>query len=175
MGRVGFDVQRGPFIFGIVGEGGKSEISDSVSAFSTTPAFYTMTRDLKYNAGLRALLGYTPNNRTLSYATGGGAYGRVRNSFATSNTTNSFTVSGDSDARGFSAGGVEPKLGKNLSVGLEYLYTDLNGDKGRVRVGAGTAPATNPFLLASAGGTDLQRSDSHFRWHAIRAVATFRF
>ena len=176
MGRVGFDIQRGPIVFGIVGEGGRAEIRDSVSAFSTTPAFYTMTRDLRYNAGLRARLGYTPNNTTLFYATGGGAYGRVRNSFTTSNTANSFTVSGNSDAWGYAAGGgVEQKIGKKFSIGLEYLYSDLNDNKGRVRVGTGTAPATNPFLLAGAGGTDFQRSDNRFRWHAIRAVATFRF
>jgi outer membrane immunogenic protein len=176
MGRVGFDIQRGPIVFGIVGEGGRSEIRDSVSAFSTTPASYTMTRDLRYNAGLRARIGYTPNNSTLFYATGGGAYGKVRNTFSTSNTANSFTVSGNSDAWGYAGGGgVEQKIGRNFSIGLEYLYTDLNDNKGRVRVGAGTAPATNPFLLAGAGGTDFQRSDNRFRWHAMRAVATFRF
>jgi outer membrane immunogenic protein len=175
MGRVGFDIQRGPIVFGIVGEGGRSEIRDSVSAFSTTPASYTMTRDLRYNAGLRARIGYTPNNSTLFYATGGGAYGKVRNTFSTSNTANSFTVSGNSDAWGYAGGGgVEQKIGKNFSIGLEYLYTDLNDNKGRVRVGAGTAPATSPFLQGGAG-TDFQRSDNRFRWHAMRAVATFRF
>jgi outer membrane immunogenic protein len=176
MGRVGFDIQRGSVVFGIVGEAGVSEIRDGVAAFSSTPAQYTMIRDLKFNGGLRARVGYTPNNSTLFYATGGGAYGKVRNSFNTSNTANSFTLNGDSDAWGFGAGGgVEQKIGKNFSVGVEYLYTDLYNDKARVRVGPGTAPATNPFLLANAGGTDFKRSDPHFRWHAIRAVATFRF
>ena len=176
MGRVGFDIQRGPIVFGIVGEGGRSEIRDSVSAFSTTPAFYTMTRDLRYNAGLRARIGFTPNNTTLFYATGGGAYGKVRSSFSTSNTANSFFGTNSNDAWGYAGGGgVEQKLGKNFSIGLEYLYTDLNDNKGRIRVGPGTAAATNPFLLAGAGGTDFQRSDNRFRWHAMRAVATFRF
>ncbi len=176
MGRVGFDIQRGSVVFGVVGEAGVSEIRDGVAAFSSTPAQYTMIRDLKFNGNLRARLGYTPNNSTLFYATGGGAYGKVRNTFNTSNTTNSFTTNGDSDAWGFAAGGgVEQKLGKNFSVGVEYLYTDLYNDKARVRVGPGTAPATNPFLIANAGGTDFKRSDPHFRFHAIRAVATFRF
>ena len=176
MGRVGFDIQRGPIVFGVLAEGGRSEIRDSVSAFSTTPASYTMTRDLRYNGGVRARIGYTPNNATLFYGTGGGAYGRVRNSFSTSNTANSFTTNGSKDAYGYAAGGgVEQKLGKHFSVGLEYLYTDLYDNKGRVRVGAGTAPATNPFLLAGAGGTDFSRGDPHLRWHAIRATATFRF
>lgn len=176
MGRIGFDIQRGSVVFGIVGEGGKSYIEDSVAAFSTTPAQYTMTRNLRYSAGLRARIGYTPNNRTLMYATGGGAYGKVRNRFSTSNTANSFTTNGSQDAWGYAVGGgIEQKIGSNFSIGLEGLYTDLYDDKARVRVGPGTAPATNPFLLGNAGGTDFRRSDPHFRYTAVRAVATFRF
>jgi len=176
MGRIGFDIQRGNMVFGIVGEAGRSQTRDGVAAFSSTPAQYTMIRDLRWNANLRARAGYTPNNTTLFYVTGGGAYGKVRNSFNTSNTANSFTTNGAQDAYGFAAGGgVEQKLGRNFSVGLEYMYTDLYDNKARVRVGPGTAPATNPFLLANAGGTDFRRSDPHFRWHAVRAVVNFRF
>jgi outer membrane immunogenic protein len=176
MGRIGFDVQRGPVVFGLVGEGGRAEIVDRVSAFSVTPAFYTLSRTLDYNASVRARLGYTPNNSTLFYATGGGSYGRIHNYVTSSNTANSFTTNGKQDAWGYSAGGgVEQKLGKNFSIGMEYLYTDLNDDKSRTQVGAGTAPATNPFLLGSMGGTTFRRSDEGFRWHSIRAVANFRF
>jgi outer membrane immunogenic protein len=173
--RVGFDVQRSAFVFGVMGEFGKAEINDSVSAFSTTPAFYTMTRSLRYNAGVRARAGFVAGPSTLFYATGGGAYGRIRNSFTTSNTANSFATNGSKNAFGYSVGGgVEQKLGRNFSIGLEYLYTDLKDDKARVAVGAGTAPATNPFLLAGAG-TDFRRSDENFRWHSARVTAAFRF
>jgi len=175
MGRVGFDVQHGPIVFGLVGEGGRAEITDRVSAFSTTNS-YTLSRSLDYNASVRARIGFTPNNSTLFYATGGGSYGRIHNYVSTSNTENSFTTNGKQDAWGYSAGGgVEQKLGKNFSIGMEYLYTDLNDNKSRVQVGPGTAPATSPFLLGNAGGTTLRRSDEGFRWHSIRAVATFRF
>lgn len=176
MGRIGADTQRGKFVIGFVGEIGKTEIRDSVSAFSTTPAFYTMTRELRWNAAIRGRVGYTPNNSTLFYGGFGPAYGRIRNTFATSNTANSFAVSGGTDAWGYNAaGGVEQKLGKHFSIGMEYAYTELNDNKARINVGAGTAPATNPFLLAGAGGTDFRRSDTQFRWHSIRATATFRF
>ena len=40
--------------------------------------------------------------------------------------------------------------------------------------GPGTAPPTNPFLLDS-GGTDIQRSGSHFRTHSVRGTLSFRF
>ena len=176
MGRIGADYQRGNIVIGIMGEAGKTEIRDSVSAFSTTPAFYTMTRELRWNAAIRGRLGYTPNSSTLFYGAFGPAYGRMRDTFATSNTTNSFALSGKNDAWGYSAaGGVEQKIGKNFSVGLEYAYTDLEANRARVAVGPGTAAATNPFLLGGAGGTDLRRSDGNFRWHSIRATAMFRF
>ena len=176
MGRVGFDIQRGNIVFGVVGEFGRAEVRDFSTGYSTTPASYTLGRDLRYNAGLRARIGYTPNGTTLFYGTGGGAYGRVRNYIATTNTANTFTTNGQQDAWGYGAGGgVEQKLGEHFSIGLEYLYTDLYDDKSRVRVGAGTATATNPFLLGGAGGTDFRRSDPHFRWHSIRATAAFRF
>lgn len=174
--RLGWDFQFGNVVAGVVAEGGKSDIRDSVSGFSTTPAFYTMTREIDWNAGLRARLGYAAGGKTLFYATGGGAYAKIDHSFATSNTVNSFTGRGKSNAWGWAAGGgVEQKLGRNFSLGVEYLYTSLKDDNYTVRAGAGTAPATNPFLLAGAGGTDFVRSDDKFNHHAIRATAAFRF
>lgn len=174
--RLGWDFQFGNIVAGVVLEGGKTNITDSVSAFSTTPAFYTMTREIDWNAGLRARLGYAAGGKTLFYGTGGAAYARVEHSFATSNTANSFTESGRSGAWGWAAGGgVEQKLGSSFSIGVEYLYTNLKDDDYQVQAGAGTAPATNPFLLAGAGGTDFRRSDDRFDFHAIRATAAFRF
>lgn len=177
-GRVGADTHMGPVVIGVMGEFGKPEINDSVSAFSSTPASYTMTRSLKYAASIRGRVGLTPAplRSTLFYVTGGASYGRVENSFSTSNTVNSFATNGAQDAWGYSAGGgVEQKIGKHFSVGLEYIYNQLNDDKARVAVGPGTAPATNPFLLAGAGGTDFRRSDDKFRWHSLRVTAAFRF
>jgi len=177
-GRVGIDSQNGPIVIGVMGEFGRPEIRDSVSAFSTTPASYTMTRTPDYTASIRGRLGFTPGpaRSTLFYATGGALYGKVKNSFSTSNTANSFISNGNSDAWGFSGGGgVEQKIGSNFSVGLEYVYNELRDDENRIRVGAGTAPATNPFLLAGAGGTDFRRSDDKFRWHSLRFTAAFRF
>jgi len=41
-------------------------------------------------------------------------------------------------------------------------------------VGAGSAPATNPFLLDS-GQTGLRPSDPNFDIHSIRTTLNFRF
>lgn len=175
-GRIGFDFQNGPIVYGIVGEFGRSEARDFSTAFSTTPASYEFTRELRYNGNIRGRLGYTPNNQTLFYVTGGGAYGRVRSNFKSSNVTNGFATMGRQHTYGFTVGGgIEQKLGSNFSVGLEYLYTDLYANRARVRIVQGAALATNPFLLGNAGGTDLIRGDPHFRTHGGRAVATYRF
>ncbi len=175
-GRVGGDMQRGNIVLGFVVEGGRPDFNESVSAFSTTPASYTLTRDVRYNINARGRIGYTPNSSTLFYAAGGPTYAKIRTRISTSNTANSFSTNGNEDGWGFNAGGgVEQKIGNNFSIGLEYLYTDVKADNGRARVGAGTAPATNPFLLAGAGGTDFRFSNRNMRWHSARIVGTFRF
>jgi len=173
-GRIGFDKQMGKFVLGVVGEFGKTEIRDSVSAFSTTPAFYTMTRELDWNAALRLRAGMVAGESTLFYATGGGAYAKIDHSFTTGNGANSFAVIDDDMAWGWQAGGgVEQKLGRNFSIGLEYLYSRYNDDESIVRVGTGTAGATNPFVLA--GGADFRRDSNRFDFHSLRATAAFRF
>lgn len=174
--RVGWDIQGGGLVAGVVGEFGKAELTDSVTAFSSTPASYTMTRRIDWNAGLRTRFGYAAGGKTLFYGTAGAAYARVAHQFSTSNTTNSFTVTGDRDAWGWAAGGgVEQKLGKSFSLGVEYLYTRYMDDDNGVRAGAGTAPATSPFLLAGAGGTDFRRTDDRFDHGVLRATMAVRF
>ncbi len=173
--RVGFDKQMGNVVIGAVGEFGKSNLRDSVTAFSGTPASYTMSRELDWNAALRLRAGYVAGDSTLFYATGGGAYAKIDNSFySIGNSANSFAVVGDDMAWGWQAGGgLEQKIGRNFSVGVEYIYSRYDDDDNLVRVGNGTAGATNPFVLA--GGADFKRSSDRFDFHSLRATAAFRF
>ena len=176
--RLGYDWQVGQWVFGVVGEYTQGDARDSVSAFSTTPAFYTMTRDLESTTAIRARVGmaFGENSDWLAYATAGAVRARINNSFTTSNTANSFAASGDSDANGFQAGlGIERKVLDNLSLGLEYLHTRVQDDDARVRVTRGTALATNPFILTNANGTDFRRSDEDFDVGSLRLTATLRF
>ena len=175
-GRVGFDKQFGSIVVGVVGEFGKSEITDSVSSFSTTPASYTLTRRVNWEAGARLRAGYAVN-RTLFYATGGGGYAKIGRSFRTTNTANDFRVRGDSTQFGWQAGGgLEQKVSPNISIGVEYLFHRYKDDDTRVRVTQGTAAADNPFVLApNTQGTDIRRTDDQFGWNSIRGVVNFRF
>lgn len=178
--RAGYDKQDGNIVYGVVIDGGTSNSRDSVTAYSTTPAFYTFTRELEYGFGARARLGYAKRG-LLFYGTFGTAYGRIEQNFVTSNGANSFngnslTDRRKTDAWGWSAGGgAEAKLARNLSLGLEYLYTSYNDDDYTVRVGPGTAAPTNPFLLANPQGTNMRRTDKDFAAHNIRVTAAFRF
>lgn len=174
-GRIGVDQRMGNFVVGALLEGGHSVARDSVSGFSTTPASYTMSREGDYQGSLRLRAGYTPGGGALFYVTGGPAYARLDNKFATTNAANSFADNGKTNGWGYAAGGgAEIMVTNSIAVGLEYLYTDVKDDDYAVNVGPGTAPATNPFLLDS-GGTDIQRSGAHFRTHSVRGTLSFRF
>lgn len=176
-GKIGFDQQFGSLVVGAVGEFGKSEVRDSVTAFSTTPANYVFNREMDWNAALRLRAGFAAD-RTLFYATGGGAYAKLDRSFSSTNTANSFTLVEEDGNHvwGWQAGGgVEQKIGSNFSIGLEYLYSRYNDDDSFVEVGRGSAPATNPFLLVNPAGTDMRRTDDRFDFHSLRATAAFRF
>lgn len=174
--RGGYDWQRGALVFGVVGELGYASGDDSVTAFSTTPANYAFKRNLDWLAAARVRVGYA-TGRFLPYVTGGVATGNVNSTFSSSNTANSFTPSRRDDMEtGWQlGGGVETKVSDRWSVGLEYLYTDLDVDPHVVRVGPGTAPATNPFLLVNPTGTDMRRTDNNLELHSLRLTAAMRF
>lgn len=175
-GRVGVDKQMGWLVVGLVGEFGKSEIRDYVSSYSSTPAAYVMQRKINWEGGARLRAGFA-RNTTLFYGTGGGGYAQIGRSFATTNGLNDFDGRGKREKWGLQAGGgIEQKLGRNFSIGMEYMYHSYVDNDFRVRATAGTAPATNPFILPpNTGGTDFRRSDEVFRWHSIRGTAAFRF
>lgn len=172
--RAGYDVQAGNIVYGVLVEGSKSDSIDSVTAFSSTPAAYQFTRKLDYSVGARARAGLAFKG-ALFYGTGGVTYGKIKNSFFTTNAVNSFADNGKTNSWGYTVGGgVEGKIFPNFSLGLEFLHTTFVDDKYRVNVGPGVAPPTNPFLLVS-GGTDFRRSDPKFRQNSIRVTGTVRF
>ena len=176
MGHVGYDMQFGSFVAGVVAEAGKAYVDDKVTEFSTTPAFYTMRRKIDWNGNLRARLGYTTPSGIMPYITGGLAYAKVKNNFTTSNGANSFTENNRSeDGWGWTmGGGVEAKVSDNFSIGARYLWTRYNVDDYRVDVGAGSAPATNPFLITPSGGTSINRGDK-FDTQSVMVTTSFRF
>lgn len=175
--RAGYDWQFGSWVVGGVAEYSSQDVEDNMTGFSVTPAAYQFERSLDSVAAIRARAGYV-YGPALIYATAGYAMGKIDNGFTTTNMANSFTPTvDDDDADGWQAGGgVEYRLNQNISVTGEYLYTSLDAGDYIIRVGPGTAPPTNPFILPpNTAGTDMRRSNDEFEVHALRVGINYRF
>ncbi|HZV84860.1 MAG TPA: outer membrane beta-barrel protein [Brevundimonas sp.] len=176
--RVGYDLQSGAWVYGAVLEASSVDVEDFATAFSTTPAAYQFNRDLDdvmYAARLRVGRSF---GRSLVYATGGAAMAKVTDTFFTTNGANSFApLTSEDDATGYQLGfGGEMWVSDRVTLGAEYLYTSLDaGDGLTVRTGPGTAPATNPFLITNAAGTDQRRSSEEIAFHGFRLTLAARF
>lgn len=175
-GRVGYDKRMGNLVVGGLIEGTKNGAKNATSGFSTTPASYSIERELDYSLTARLRAGYTPGGGALFYVTGGGGLARIDHDFTTTNGANVFDGQRDKKAVwGWQVGGGSEIMVTNaVSLGLEYLYNRYDDDKYDVLVTQGTAPATNPFLLDS-GSTVLKSSDSRYDFHSLRATVGFRF
>ena len=173
--HLGADYQVGRLVVGGLVEYGKANVEDSVTAFSTTPANYVLTREMRGTFGARARLGYDLGG-TLPYVTAGVVRAKVRSDFSTTNGANAFaTRGGNGTANGYRlGGGFEQRVGP-LAIGALYLYTNVKDDDFRVDVTRGTAPATNPFVLTNAGGTTFRRADKRFETHSASLTASYRF
>jgi outer membrane immunogenic protein len=175
--HIGYDWQVNNLVLGAILDVTYTDIGDRQSAFSRTPATYTISRDLDWLATLRGRLGYAVNDRLLIYGTGGLAYGDVDFGYSQPGSAAAFTTSGgqDSDFGYVVGGGVETKLTDNISLGLEYLYTNLGGNDFRADLvngpfgGPAGAPGSSPT------GTTLTGSDDDFDFHTIQAKISYRF
>jgi outer membrane immunogenic protein len=162
-------------VAGVVLEGSKTDIDDSTTAFSTTPASYTFRRGIDYAVSARGRLGYTPDGSGLFYVTGGPSYAQLDHKFSTTNTANTFDQKGGDRVFGYQmGGGAEFTLAQGLGVGLEYLYSKYDDEDYYVAIGKGTAPATNPFIR-QFGATNFRPSDRDFDFHVIRVNAIYKF
>lgn len=169
-GRVGYDRRMGNFVVGAVLEAGKTYARDFTTAFSSTPHYYTFDRGVNWMGAARLRAGYTPNGGVLFYGTGGGVYANMKHRFYTSNTTSTFTLNDQNDAWGYQVGGgIEAMVTKHISVGMEYLYTDIDDDKSFVTA---VTPTGAPFGTA---GTNMRPTDQSFNYHALRGSVAFRF
>ena len=172
--RLGYDWQFGAFVIGALAEVERTRIEDSVTAFSTTPAAYTFSRKLKGVASIKIRGGYAFGDN-LVYATGGVARGDFKRSYFTTNTVNSFGQRGGDEPEGYQAGlGFERKIADRVTIGVEWLHTELDDEGYVVRIGPPTAP-TNPFILVNPQGTDQIRSDDKFDYDTFRVTTSYRF
>jgi outer membrane immunogenic protein len=134
-GQIGYNWQTGIFVYGleadISGLSGSGRVGQLAVSAVDPDAFMASSSELKWLGTVRGRLGATFfNNRTLVYATGGWAYGRVNNTHTeTSPDPTSATWVENSTRNGYAVGGgIEHMLTPNWTVRLEGLFVDL-GEK----------------------------------------------
>lgn len=174
--HVGYDHQfSNGIVFGGILDVSYADIGDQQQAFSRTPATYTIERDLEVLATLRARLGYTFTPRVLGYVTGGLAYGDVEFDYSQPGSAATASTSGgqDSDFGYTVGGGVEALVTERVSLGLEYLYTNLGGNDFEANLTGGPfggAGSANPV-----DSTTLSGGDDDFDFHTVQLKLSYRF
>ena len=162
---------------------GAVNLGDDVTAFSSTPASHPFTRAPNSLTSLRARGGWTSraSRAGLLYATGGMAWGDMDQSLTTTNTVNAFTPTQDREIDGHQIGlgyGVKPGdvwlVGAGWSMGLEYIWTELDDGDDPVAVGLRTAPSTNPFFIVDPTGTDMKRTMDLFAYSTVGITLNWR-
>lgn len=175
--HVGYDWQFGNVVAGVLADVNFMDVGDRQSAFSGTPAFYHIDRELEWLGTGRAKLGYAFSDRMMAYVTGGLAVGDVDYSFV-SNTpaTTVVTGGGDTDIGYTVGGGLSAKVTDRISITGEYLYTNLGDDDFNVNLsGAPGSGAGNAFGTGGADSTNAQGSDRDFDFHTIQLKLSYHF
>jgi outer membrane immunogenic protein len=177
--HLGYDYQMGSVVLGAILDINALDVSQTASAFSNTPAFYTAERSLDYLATARLRVGYTVTPSTLAYVTGGLAYGEVDYGFSTDSpavrgVNPAAILNDDEDEFGFTVGaGMEVLITENVSFGAEYLYTNLGGGDSFARLSGGPFDGSGAAVIAG-NSTDFV-SGGDFDFHTVTAKLSYRF
>jgi outer membrane immunogenic protein len=131
-GNIGYNWQFAPnWVLGVEADISWTSVDDTF-AFNCSPCSAVASK-LDYLGTVRARFGYVFDSfdrRAMLYATGGFAYGRVKN-YATFDPTTLFTVNTSGTQTGWTAGaGLEYAFTNNWTARAEFLYVDLGDADG---------------------------------------------
>jgi outer membrane immunogenic protein len=131
-GQIGYNWQRDRFVYGLEGDlqgswiGGKSSIS---IPDGDGPIVTNASSNLDWFGTIRGRLGYAVLDNTLLYATGGFAFGGVRDKLSVSEVGSGESIGSDKSSKtatGYAVGGgVEYAFSPRFSAKIEYQYIDL--------------------------------------------------
>lgn len=166
-GQVGYNYQIGQIVLGAEADLSYTDLKKRETFLGTTNALSSFRQELNYLGTVRLRAGYA-FDRFLVYATGGLAYGDVKNSatfFSAAVPSQVDYIGSRNDVEmGWTVGGgLEYAFTQNLSAKAEYLYYDL----GRRKVGV------NLTAAGPAGGSYVSRFDN--TGHIVRAGLNYRF
>ena len=162
-GQIGYNLQRGPLVFGVEADIQGSGIKDSFNVTVPSnggPLGVVAEQDLRSFGTVRGRLGFA-FDRALIYATGGYAYGRVTDQVTLANGGATALLANTHTATGYAVGGgLEYYFGRAFSAKAEYQYLRLGSE-------TLTGVSTNGVLLNS--------SDIAANFHTVRFGLNYHF
>lgn len=166
----GYNYQMGNFVVGLEADASWSGIdgdSTETGAVGLGPTAVTIDSDaeLEWLATVRLRGGFAID-RALIYATGGVAFGQLNYDYNVNDGagTTYFSGDGDENMTGWTiGGGVEYAATQNVSVKLEYLYTDL-GDFDTSTTGTVGAEAADTYSF-----------DGDVEFHTVKLGVNYKF
>ena len=175
--HLGYNLQSGPLVYGVEADIAYVDANKTSSFTSTatvlgTTLTTTARHKIDYLGTVRARVGYAPSGNALIYATGGLAYGGVKDSASVignaAPTTLVWTGETSGTRTGWTlGGGGELKLSDRLSLRGEYLYYDLGS---RTTTAAGSAGVRG---VAALNGIDYSQRTSA-KGSVVRAGFSFK-
>ncbi len=165
-GQIGYNFQRGHFVYGVEIDFQGAEISDTSAGIPTGhPEHDLLKVDTNYFGTVRGRLGYD-FGRMLVYATGGFAYGHlsIDESFnlvtpgSPINTYNGAYHTSSIETGYAVGGGVEYAMSPKWSLKAEYQYIDL-----------GTFNTSLPISRQSGGYTFIESTKVYDDFSTVRA------
>lgn len=171
--HIGADYQVGNIVIGAVADINYVD-ANSYRTYDFGANTVGVAEDLDYVGSVRGRLGYAFDN-LMVYGSGGLSYAGYDREYQgpstiTANGVN-YAVETDGDEADFGyavGGGVDYLVTDNISLGLEYLYTNLGENDFEVR-GTGTNAAGQEVTFSSDSG------DEDYDFHTIWAKASYRF
>jgi outer membrane immunogenic protein len=133
--QLGYNWQRGPWVFGIEGEFSGAGLNGDVTV-NLPPATGTFTSETNWIASITGRVGYSfaagRGNNSLAYVKGGAAWADYSHRFVLNGALGPFVFPDqDKIASGYTiGGGIETMLGRSRwSMRAEYMYYDFGSDQ----------------------------------------------
>jgi outer membrane immunogenic protein len=128
-GQIGYNWQRDRLVFGLEADIEGAHLSGSTTSSVVPGVTATGTSTLDWFGTVRGRVGYTFSGSGLIYATGGFAFGGVKDQLSKVDGDGPGSLSNSKIATGYVVGGgVEYLLSPKWSVKAEYQYIDLGKD-----------------------------------------------
>jgi outer membrane immunogenic protein len=167
-GQAGYNWQQGVVVYGVEASfDARHKTATTNIVLPDVIDQINMSQTENWFGTVRGRVGVTFGN-ALFYGTGGVAFGEVGHSYQEIRVTvpgQSRMISDTVTKAGFTAGaGIEYKVTKNISIGVEYLYIDLGTDT----LSSPTSVAGGLTFPASMAGPFKDRSNevtAKLNWH----------